>query len=453
MSERPPNPSYMTHPPAVLRRITSAFLSRMIDPANVTKRRAKIERQRIKSKQPHIVEYFHQLDDPYSHLTAQILTKLVDRYDIDLKVTLIRAAGDDDQPEPDQLATWARTDVELIAPHLGLEFQTNWKTRPTPDIQGDAAQIVTSLSHEDRVKNLGHISTAIWSGSVNQLNQFKSTRSVISPSESTPDLDSGTARIKELGHYSGGTFYYGGEWYWGIDRLTHIEKRLSKLGVKRSASDALIAPRPNIDLSGICAKYLTLDFYCSLNSPYSAIVFDQIIQLKDQIQCQFNLKPVLPMVMRGIPASRRKATYIMIDAERESDAHGSKFGPLVLPIGKPTEEAYSLLNWLSSSKEKEALLSSLFREAFIKATPLHTTRGMRKAVESAGINWSDAKMHLHDDDWKSVVQSNQSELSNELHLWGVPSYRLRDEEGKTQLVAWGQDRLWLLKSEIKRLCE
>jgi len=35
-------------------------------------------------------------------------------------------------------------------------------------------------------------------------------------------------------------------------------------------------------------------------------------------------------------------------------------------------------------------------------------------------------------------------------LWGVPSFRLLDEEGRSILSLWGQDRLWLFAREIQR---
>ncbi len=42
----------------------------------------------------------------------------------------------------------------------------------------------------------------------------------------------------ELKHYSGAMFYYGQEWYWGVDRLHYLEQRLSELGVDRDPSAA-----------------------------------------------------------------------------------------------------------------------------------------------------------------------------------------------------------------------
>ena len=53
----------------------------------------------------------------------------------------------------------------------------------------------------------------------------------------------------EMKHYSGAMFYYGGEWYWGADRLYLLEQRLAALGVDRYSERDLIAPRPSIDAS------------------------------------------------------------------------------------------------------------------------------------------------------------------------------------------------------------
>ena len=35
-------------------------------------------------------------------------------------------------------------------------------------------------------------------------------------------------------------------------------------------------------------------------------------------------------------------------------------------------------------------------------------------------------------------------------LWGVSSYRLCGPEGEPDLEVWGQDRLWLVATEIRR---
>ena len=71
-------------------------------------------------------------------------------------------------------------------------------------------------------------------------------------------------------------------------------------------------------------------------------------------------------------------------------------------------------------------------------------------MEQAGLNWSEAKVHLGSDEWKDETARHQLEMTEELGLWGVPSYRLHGGEGEEDLRVWGQDRLWLIGREIAR---
>ena len=60
-----------TMDPSRLRRwLTSRFLSSLVKPGRVEKIEARAERQRVKSGLPHRLEYFHQVDDAYSHLAS-----------------------------------------------------------------------------------------------------------------------------------------------------------------------------------------------------------------------------------------------------------------------------------------------------------------------------------------------------------------------------------------------
>ena len=75
---------------------------------------------------------------------------------------------------------------------------------------------------------------------------------------------------------------------------------------------------------------------------------------------------------------------------------------------------------------------------------------MKRAVEEAGLDWSEARKRIGSDDWKAVVERNQVEMVEEMGLWGVPSYRLCGPAGEPDLEVWGQDRLWLVAAEIRR---
>ena len=440
------NSSWMRNPPGIIRTLFRWRVDQVIDPKKRDRRRQKAEAKRARSGAPHTVEYFHQLDDPYSHLAAQTLTQFAARYDIALNVHLIPATGGSAQPELEKLEIWARRDAELIAPHYSLAFDPAWPVLPDADLQSKAANYLSGLSPAERIAELATISAALWSGKGDAIPDGSG--------DGASALSAGGALLQELKHYSGAMFYYGGEWYWGIDRLFYLEQRLRDLGVARGeavgANAPYIAPRPPIDVSGIDASALKLDFFPSINSPYTAIIYDKVIEVKDACGIEFNHKPVLPMVMRGVPAPRPKVEYIVFDTKREAEFLGVPFGPMLTPLGNPTRNTYAMFEWAAAQGKDEALMSSLLKCAFANGAGIHTEKGMRKGVEAAGLDWAEAKPLLNTDGWKPVIAKHQDEMIEGLGLWGVPSMKLSGPDGEPDIAVWGQDRLWLISAEIRR---
>jgi len=440
----------MVDPPGWLRWLMRRQIDIMIDPGKRQARRDKLEKRRKGEGVPHVVEYFHQLDDPYSHLTAQILGIFAQRYDVVVKPHLVRGTGGKNQPEIEKLSAWARRDAELIAPHYGLVFPASAPTVPNDRLEQKAMRYLAGLSTGELLSALPEIGKALWSSADDAILAPR-----ITEAEASKVLDVGSARLKKLGHYSGAMFYYAGEWYWGIERLFYLEQRLRDLGTYCGDTNAYIAPRPPIDVDGIDARSFTLDFYPSLNSPYTSIIYDKVIALKDACGIQFNHKPVLPMIMRGVPATRAKGAYIMIDTKREAEYLGVPFGPMITPIGEPVRRAYSLLPWAMQQGKDEALMSALLRCAFSGGIALHTKKGLRKGIEAAGLDWKEAREIFGTGEWKPMVEHFQEEMVEGMGLWGVPSFRLSghkgsDLDGEPDLAVWGQDRLWLIAAEIRR---
>ena len=443
-----PNPSIMVDPPAAVRHLMAKQFKPVTDSALIAKARDKAERERVKQGAPHRVDYFHQLDDPYSHLSAQLVKRFADRYEIELVPHLVRASGGKNQPEFEKLAVWARRDCGLIAPHYGLGFPETTGTVPDPALTKLAARILAGLGAAAFLDQIEAVSTALWAADEAALQAMAS--GAASDSEAEAALDQGSARLADLNHYSGAMFFYGGEWYWGADRLFHLEQRLRDLGAGKTGDEPFLVARPSEDVSGVDASALTLDFYPSLNSPYTSIIYDRTLKLKDACGVRFHHKPVLPMIMRGVPATRAKGFYIFFDTKREADWFGVPFGPCITPIGTPTRRAYSLMGWAREQGKDEALMSSLLRHAFAMGVGLHRDAGMKKAVEAAGLDWAHAKTIIGNDGWKDETERYQNEMVEGLGLWGVPSYRLSGPDGEPDLAVWGQDRLWLVAAEIRR---
>ena len=263
-------------------------------------------------------------------------------------------------------------------------------------------------------------------------------------------LQAGNNRRAELKHYSGAMFFYGDEWYWGVDRLYHLEQRLAELGLDTTPEQPMLAPRKNVSAGSLTDDgQLTLEIYPSLRSPYTAVVFDQTVKFAAEAGVQLKVHPVLPMVMRGVPATMEKGRYILFDAGREARAAGVPFGPCADPIGEPTRRAYSLYAWAEEQGKAVEFFSAFLRCAWVDAVNTNTDKGMQVVVERAGLDWSVAKTLIGQLGWEASIEENRRAMY-ELGLWGVPSYRLLDETCDTVLALWGQDRLWTMAAAIQR---
>ena len=96
--------------------------------------------------------------------------------------------------------------------------------------------------------------------------------------------------------------YYAGEWYWGLDRLHHLERRLQDLGSGRPGTRGMLfAPDADLDTAVALDAPPAIDFFLSLRSPYTAIAVPRVFRLAALTGAEVRLRYVLPMAMRGLP--------------------------------------------------------------------------------------------------------------------------------------------------------
>ena len=448
-----------TSDPSPLQRwATSMALRYMVSPGRLEKRRANAERVRRKANRPHVIEYFHHLEDGYSHLAAQLLRPLLDRYNVDVVCHLVPGPTGKNAPEPEMLLALSRYDAAKIAPHYGLEFpaaagEPGTARNPTAKERelADLAKRILAAADNAVFPDLAPlVGDAFWSQSSEAMAALAERYPPADIAEADQRLAGGEARRRALGHYSGAMFYYAKEWYWGVDRLYHLERRLRHLGVQRVAGD-LLAPRPNTETGPHRADgALTLEIYPSARSPYTAAVFDNTVRLARATGVTLVVRPILPMVMRGVSVPREKGVYIFTDSMREARARepDAGWGKVYDPIGNPVRRCYSLYPWAVSQDRGVELLSAFMGAAFREGVNTNNDKGLRHVVEAAGLSWADARQVVDNADWEDEIEANRLAMY-ELGLWGVPSFRLADPTGRTLLGVWGQDRLWLVSREIQ----
>jgi 2-hydroxychromene-2-carboxylate isomerase len=437
-------------PSPVLRWLTSKMGTHLANPKRRQKQRDKVEQQRVKMGAPHRLEYFHQVDDGYSHLAAQALAQLLERYDIEIVCHLVTAGSGNNTPEPDLLLKLAKYDAECIASQYGLDMPIA-QALPPASLVAKASAILARQSSTAFIGLAAEIGTALWRQDKAALEAIANRHGSAQSSQLSNKLAEGNARREELKHYSGAMFYYAAEWYWGVDRLHHLENRLVTLGVVRQPQTAILFPNPEVVTSPHKDKgNLTLEIFPSLRSPYTAISFDRTLELAQKTGVNLNVRPVLPMVMRGVPATRQKGTYIFFDAAREASEAGIDYGKFYDPIGDPVRRCYSLYPWACEQSKGNALISSFLKSAFAQGINTNNDKGMKHVIEQAGLSWEQAKTRVGQPGWEEGLEQNRLAMYD-AGLWGVPSFRLLDHEGKQVLAVWGQDRLWLVAQKIQQL--
>nr|MBC8340336.1 2-hydroxychromene-2-carboxylate isomerase [Pseudomonadota bacterium] len=84
---------------------------------------------------------------------------------------------------------------------------------------------------------------AVWSGDVATLDALAIEHGSVPREQADAIITNGNQRRDKLGHYSGGMFHFGGQWYWGADRFYHLENWLIETGAQTNADAPLVCPR------------------------------------------------------------------------------------------------------------------------------------------------------------------------------------------------------------------
>ncbi len=435
----------------VRRLLTSLVIRQIASPARREKQRAAAERKRIREKRPHRVFYFHQLDDPYSCLTAQILGELARRFEIELAPQLAGSPDRISAPEPEMLAAYARLDAGRIAPFYGVAFSDPGGP-PSAACLEPARRILAAQEPEGFIACAAEVSAALWAGDEARMKALAEKHGSVPAQKARDREEEGTRLRREMGHYLGAVFAYEGECYWGLDRLPYLEKRLADLGARRAGAPAgPVAERKLKAPASIPGKaIMRLEYFSSLRSPYSYLAHAEAMALPEKYPVELTVRPVLPMVMRGLPVSRAKGVYIFRDVKREAETRGLPFAEKFLdPIGPPVRRGYSLFPFVAAKGKGGEFLGILLRGAFSEGRDIYAPKVLREIFEKLGLSFEEARAHLDDPAWEEEVEANRLALAG-AGCWGVPSFRLIGPGSEPEFALWGQDRLWLLREEIAR---
>lgn len=429
----------------------------------------------------HKLDVYLRLDDPYSYLLLQVLGSVQQRFNLTLDIFIVSEFQQDMYPALDMLKTYAFKDAQALAQLYHLDFPANkpaaeFEIKPTAKSIGDDAEKFTRLALDTLAKNmadhavidtvmldrLSHIFKLFWqeeevsrSGQKNTLMDDMLSNSEYKKLDQ--QLEDNNRRLRQQGHYLAAMINYGGEWYWGIDRLDHLEKRLIDSGCAHSGNEAVQFNRTySADVSPSLASYKSnsqatcseikncekpLTLFWSARSPYSYLALVRSMKLAREEGVELIIKPVLPMMMRDMFVPDTKKMYIFHDTKREAKKLGIPYGFVADPLGAAVERCYALLDYAEQAGKLNDFLLSFAYAVNSEGIRGETDKGMKIIVQRCALDWSVAQTLLDKKEWRSTVDENLQEMFDS-GCWGVPSM-IYDKH-----VFWGQDRLGLIEKAI-----
>lgn len=373
-----------------------------------------------------------RLDDPYALLLLHALDGVRQRFDVAIDVRVVGPTPDAMDPAPEKLRAWARLDAQRLGELYELDAPRFTDQRATLT---DAAALARLEDADDPVTAVRDAIGGWWRGT---------------SLPSGGDLDriqSNDRERADRGHYLSAMVYYGGEWYWGIDRLNHLERRLDALGLRQAPAPAAFERRfafldaPRVEAPG------TLEFFWSARSPYAYLALGRAFALADHYSVQLQLRPVLPMVMRNLAVPTRKRFYILDDAKREADWIGVPLGRVCDPVGAGVERCYAVLAVARAHDKVRAFVHAFATKVWSQGVDAASDAGLRIITDHVGLPWDACQAALNDASWREEVEANRQALTDAGH-WGVPI--LRYTAGESETTVWGQDRFWVLEQAIQR---
>ena len=389
--------------------------------------------------------FYYRADDPYSHLLVQVAPRLASAYQLEIEIIPVAQPSIAANPEPDMLLQHAIRDAAILSEIYGVSFPRDAEPPSEDRARRAHAVLLERRPADEQLKVAAEIGEAVWRDDGVALAKIVERHASVSGEVVGPALEANYAALERAGHYQPGMLYYGGEWYWGIDRLHYLEERLQREGLE-GCIDLTRGPAPHLAsmIRDTNRSEPRVEVFVSFRSPYSYLAVPQLFELRDRYGIEVSVRPVLPMVMRGLPVPRAKRLYIVHDAKREADRLGIPFGHVCDPLGKGIGYCMSVFFGCALEKGLELEFSrSVMQGIWAEARDVAHIPDLVFLAGRVGISEAEVRAAIEDRSWEDKAKANRDALSA-LGLWGVPTLQIG------AYSTWGQDRVPVVEAEIAR---
>lgn len=392
------------------------------------------------SEQPASLQLFYRVDDPQAHLLLLLSEDLAAGYAIEINLLVLGVETTTPDAAQRRYLAWRHEDARRMASAMSLP---RIEAPPQRLAGGVEVAMQRALRLNNDVSACRALSSAYWQGNEQALIEAAVGMRAQEQAHAAIRRREAEAALEHSGHYDSAALVFDGEVYRGAERLRHLTRRLRGDGfaVRGDAAarqrlaerlDAIDASRPRLANAGAGSP---VELFFSFRSPYSWLAFDRVAAMADAAGRPLRLRPVRPMVTRGVPLPAAKRRYLVTDAAREARVYGVPFGRIVDPLGDGV--AHCLAGFYAAAKigrEREFTRQAL-AAIWSRGIDMSSVNAFSAFLRELGLSWKGVRPLLADAALEAALSDNAGALEA-LDLWGVPTIVV---DG---LAVWGQDRLW-----------
>ena len=86
---------------------------------------------------------------------------------------------------------------------------------------------------------------------------------------------------------------------------------------------------------------------------------------------------------------------------------------------------------------------------FATGTQVGSKAFLQQLLTDLGLDADEGFKHLDATDWEAGFEQNRLDMYK-VNCWGAPTFKLFHKNNNI-LSIWGQDRIWLVEEELKKL--
>ena len=390
------------------------------------------ELKRLITRKGHKAVFYFDIEDPNSYLMINKVIELEQVFKVSFEIIVVAPNSPEYNPEPALAEKYALKDAEILAQAWHQTFPHFVPKQDRLVAEALRLLLYKQATSFEWLKLARTVCEYFWAGDYSSIHKLMKQEKSVDNFDYQDTLKKNTDKLYKSGFYKGSAIYYGKEWYYGLDRIYLLEQRLDRLGAADHAS--FVTPDWGC-ISNSNPQDSAIEMFFSFRSPYSYLAIWRLYHgtYQHPRNAKLELKPILPMVTRGLPVPRKKKMYILKDAARIARYESIPFGKVRDPLGDSVTACIHLFYAVESSKRLEVSYDVMHR-IWAQGQDISHPDILKNLCLHYKVDYQEITLSIRNENSFTHAENNRKTLTH-YGLWGVPSFR------KGNVVVWGQDRM------------